>query len=67
MKDERKIKAEMRRRLLLDMGCDKIIKIKEQLDVYEKYMTEDSFNNSKEVKELYDELEYLIKIDNVYC
>lgn len=57
------LKIEQRKRLLLDMAVDDIILINNQLNAYEKYMSPDNFDTSKEVDELYSNLDSLIKID----
>jgi hypothetical protein len=46
-------------RVLIDVSLDEINKCREQLDCYEKYMTKDNFNNSKEVAELYNKIKEL--------
>ncbi|EKS4345033.1 hypothetical protein QB607_003036 [Clostridium botulinum] len=47
------------KRILIDVTLDKITKCRKQLDCYERYMTEDSFNSSKEATELYNEIKEL--------
>lgn len=59
-------KNKIHKRLLLDMGVLTINNLYDQLSAYKKYMSEENFNNSKEVQQTYDELERLIQIDNIY-
>lgn len=55
----RDTKIKLRKRLLTNEILIKIVDIKNQIDCYEKYMTEESFQKSEEVDELYKELRVL--------
>ncbi|XZH79316.1 hypothetical protein ACSW8S_15730 (plasmid) [Clostridium perfringens] len=53
------IKSKVRRRLLNDEILRNMDRIRERISDYKKFMDKESYNNSREVEALYDELREL--------
>lgn len=53
------VKSKVRRRLLNDEILRNMDRIRERISDYKKFMDKESYNNSKEVEALYDELREL--------
>ena len=53
------VKSKVRRRLLNDEILRNMDRIRERISDYKKFMDKESYNNSREVESLYDELREL--------
>lgn len=53
----------LRKRLFIDMKIDEIKELDKQLEKMCEYMSDEEFDNSKDVEEIYNQLKELIQED----
>ena len=53
----------LRKRLFIDMKIDEIKELDKQLNTMCEYMSDEEFDNSKDVEEIYNQLKELIQED----